>query len=95
MGKNDKVSSLLFQLIKGDQQRKLIEQLIWNLIKECASQDEEIRYFAGECLGELGAVDPYAIAFFFPTKEMITESEDNKDILLMGKVQIIMIPLSC
>jgi hypothetical protein len=48
----------------------MVDQLIWQLIQECAPQnDDDIKYQAGQCLGELGAVDPYAIAFFFPSSE--------------------------
>ncbi|KAL6075751.1 non-specific serine/threonine protein kinase [Balamuthia mandrillaris] len=46
--------------------RNLIARLIWELVQLCAPQsDDTVRQMAGECLGELGAVDPYAISFSF------------------------------
>jgi hypothetical protein len=56
------------QLLKEETHRKLIDQLIWHLSEECAPHNsEEIKHEAAECLGELGAIDPYGIAFFFPS----------------------------
>lgn len=50
-----------------DAQQNLIDRLIWELVQLCAPQnDSVIQQMAGECLGELGAVDPYAISFSFP-----------------------------
>lgn len=52
---------------QGDVQRSIVDRLIWELVQLCAPQnDNPIKLMAGECLGELGAVDPYAIAFSFP-----------------------------
>jgi hypothetical protein len=51
----------------SETQQSLIDRLIWELVQLCAPQnDSAIQQMAGECLGELGAVDPYAIAFSFP-----------------------------
>lgn len=51
----------------AETQQSLIDRLIWELVQLCAPQyDSAIQQMAGECLGELGAVDPYAIAFSFP-----------------------------
>jgi len=71
-------SSFFFSLL-GKKTQNLIDRLIWELVQLCAPQnDSAIQQMAGECLGELGAVDPYAIAFSFPHENNGTERAAKK-----------------
>ena len=73
-------------MLIDEQNRSTIDQLVWRLIEECSPQnDDEIKYQAGECLGELGAVDPHAIAFFFPERG-VKEPQATKDKFAAVKV---------
>jgi len=64
--------------------RNLVDRLIWELVQLCAPRnDESIKQIAGECLGELGAVDPYAISFSF-----MGQTEPNAFVRLTNEQQI-------
>lgn len=74
-------------MIKQDEEKKLIDRLIWELIQECSIKNDNdlIKLEIGGCLGEIGIINPYII-LFDNNNEKYEEINTHEDRLFSVKV---------
>eukprot|EP01105_Mastigella_eilhardi_P010587 TRINITY_DN2472_c0_g1_i1.p1 TRINITY_DN2472_c0_g1~~TRINITY_DN2472_c0_g1_i1.p1 ORF type:complete len:2237 (+),score=571.05 TRINITY_DN2472_c0_g1_i1:1980-8690(+) len=75
----------LIAMLNGDDtQRKLIAELVWLLIKQSQTSSEDVKLQIGECLGEIGFLDPSTLGEIRaedPNPYLVAGGDANKSIL--------------